>query len=148
MNAPFWREMPEWTLSFSREKDSFHSGITLQKGAIIVRYGFSYTVPSCPDTYMPGLVALEIQHLVCSLKGKTRFYKWVYFKDVVNGCRNSDQIHITLVFSKATPVLTLSALKVKSIGALTRTTTATWPSISYPAIEMLTLWPFLPSHSD
>ena len=56
-------------------------------------------------------------------------------------------IHITLVFSKATPVLTLSALKVKSIGALTGTTTATWPSISYPAIKMLIL-AFLPSQSD
>ena len=136
--------MPEWTLSFSRQLSLRHHSSKRGNHRTL----WLYTVPSCPDTYMPGLVALDIQHLVCSLKGKTRFYKWVYFKDVVSGCRNSDQIHITLVFSKATPVLTLSALKVKSIGALTRTTTATWPSISYPAIEMLTLWPFLPSHSD
>ena len=40
-NAPFWRKMHEWTLSaFSREKDSIHSGISLQKGALIVHYGF------------------------------------------------------------------------------------------------------------
>ena len=38
--APFWREM----LSFSREKDSVHSGISLQKGPIIIHYGFNRTV--------------------------------------------------------------------------------------------------------
>ena len=32
--------MPERTLSLSREKDSIHSGISLQKGAFIVHYGF------------------------------------------------------------------------------------------------------------
>ena len=40
MDAPLWREMPEWKLS-SLEKDSFHSGISLQKGASVLRYGFS-----------------------------------------------------------------------------------------------------------
>ena len=39
------------TLSFSREKDSFHSGISLQKGAIIVPYGFKGTFLSI--TYKP-----------------------------------------------------------------------------------------------
>ena len=34
---PFLREMPEWKLSFPPEKDSLHSGISLQKGAFIVR---------------------------------------------------------------------------------------------------------------
>ena len=42
MIAPFWRETPEWTLSFSREKYSVHSGVSLQKEAIIVRYGFRF----------------------------------------------------------------------------------------------------------
>ena len=41
MNAPFWREMPEWTLSFSKEEDSFLSGISLQKGDMaLVRQKF------------------------------------------------------------------------------------------------------------
>ena len=38
---PFWREMPERKLSFSLEEDSFHSGISLQKGAFIVSFSFS-----------------------------------------------------------------------------------------------------------
>ena len=41
MIAGFWRETHEWMLSFSLEKDSLHSGISLQKGAFIVLYGFS-----------------------------------------------------------------------------------------------------------
>ena len=41
MKAPFLRDMPEWKESFSSQKDCFHSGMSLQKGAFIVRYGFS-----------------------------------------------------------------------------------------------------------
>ena len=41
MIAHFWREMPEWTLSFSREKYSFHSDISFHKGVFIVLYGFN-----------------------------------------------------------------------------------------------------------
>ena len=41
MITSFWREMPEWMLSFSLERDSVHSGISLQKGAFVVCYGFS-----------------------------------------------------------------------------------------------------------
>ena len=43
MNVPFWREMPEWTMSFSRKRDSVHSRISLQKGAFVVPYGFRWS---------------------------------------------------------------------------------------------------------
>ena len=33
--------MPEGTLSFTRETDSVPSGISLQRGAFVVRHGFS-----------------------------------------------------------------------------------------------------------
>ena len=32
MNAPFWREMPDWTLSFSREKTAFTMATLFKKG--------------------------------------------------------------------------------------------------------------------
>ena len=38
-------------LYFSLEKYSVHSGISLQKGAIIVRYGFSDEMVSIPKKY-------------------------------------------------------------------------------------------------
>ena len=41
MTVPFLRETPEWTLSFSREKESIHSAISLQKRVFVVLYVFN-----------------------------------------------------------------------------------------------------------
>ena len=74
--------MPEWILSFSLEKDSVHSGISLQKGAFVVRYGFT----KYPDAKGGGVLTLaktNIQTYLESTKFLSKEAQLVQF--VFNG---------------------------------------------------------------
>ena len=76
------------TLSFSREKASFHSGISLQKGAIIVPYGFKGTFLSI--TYKPRGKDTKSLFLVCNLL-TTELQKVFYLP--LFYCKDWSQLH-------------------------------------------------------